>query len=122
MFAMPRLVVVSPIIVATLLMSSISAITVSEFVIEKPASNPVGTIHRRCSKAPIVIGVLIPTFSYSLHRFVFRFLLDVTPVVRGFALAVGLQVAFFGCQPDVDSISLFLEGRQISVSAFLETD
>lgn len=86
--------VMRPSLIASLLMSSVPTITVSELVIEEPASNPVGTIFSRKGKLPIVARILIPTLSNLAHGIILRTLSNVAPIVWGFALAVTLEVAF----------------------------
>lgn len=49
----------------------VSAIAVTEFMIEEPPRNPVWAVRGGSCQAPVVASILIPALSYSQYRFVF---------------------------------------------------
>ena len=87
---------------------SISPVSVTEFVVEEPLCNPVGIVVLCDSEAPKVFCELISTLRYHRHGIVFGPLLDITPVIWSFTLAVLLQVGLVGDQPVIDYVGLFL--------------
>ncbi len=85
--AMLVTMVMPPVLLHVILIPSI---TITELVIQKPSSNPVGTVLGGSGKIPIITRILVSTSSNSGHCFILEFLLDVAPVVWRFTLAITL--------------------------------
>jgi hypothetical protein len=73
---------------------SISAVTVTELVIEEPPCYPVRAVSSGSSEIPGPLSLRVPALGYACHSFIFRPLLDVTPIVGRLSLAILFEVVF----------------------------
>jgi hypothetical protein len=70
----------------------VPSMTVTKLVIKEPSGNPVWATVSRLGEAPIVAGMWVAGLGNALHSLVFGLLNDIAPVVRGFPLAILLQM------------------------------
>jgi hypothetical protein len=73
---------------------SISAITVTELVVEEPPRYPVWAIGRFGGEVPVPLSMRVAILGDTSHSFVLRVLFNVAPVERGLSLAVLFEVIF----------------------------
>lgn len=85
------------VVVFLFLQCSIPPVTVTKLMVKEPSCNPVwAVVISIVGKLPVVLGILVPTGSNSLHSLVLGLLLDITPVIWRLSLAVVLQMGFLG--------------------------
>jgi hypothetical protein len=71
---------------------SIPAITVTEFVIEKPSGDPIWAIICFSSESPVPLSMRVAALGDASHSFILRTFFDVAPVEGGLPLAVLFEV------------------------------
>lgn len=71
---------------------SISAVTVTEFVIEEPSCYPIWAVGRFDGEVPVPLSMRVAALGDAAHSFILRVLFYIAPVVGGPSLAVLFEV------------------------------
>jgi hypothetical protein len=71
---------------------SIPAITVTEFVVEKPPCDPIWAIICFSSEHPVPLSMRVAALGDASHSFILRTFFNVAPVKGGLPLAVFFEV------------------------------
>lgn len=95
---------------------SISPVTITKLVVEKPSCNPIRAILGGGGKIPVITRMRVARLGNAFECFIFGLFSDVTPVVWWSPRTVILEMIPSLGQPPVDIVCLFLPHNRRSVS------